>query len=438
MDFFQHHSFRPVAELSLYTDYLLWGENAYGYHLTNLIIHLLCSLFLYRFSHIFLKRYSHLPVYHIQTSSLIAAGAFLIYAFHSEAILWILGRAASLCTLFFLISITCWLKKEIHITYFLLSLLFFMAGLLTYEAIWIMPVLVSAIHLYERIKNKIEKKQTIFLACFIILFIVYLLIRYFILGEFVSSYELKGLQGNFLSNIFLNYNRLLARSFLPPMYSSLLFGACYALLIFFSVFLLIKKRKQNFLSQPFLLLLFMFLSSLIPFVFFGIDTHTTESERFLYLPSALLCIYIGSLFATGKLPKTVVYSILIFIFLYHSFFAFSNSRDHRIAGAIAKEVLQKIRPFMQEHKIIEIHHLPIQLNGAPIFRKGFQEAAAWLYQADTGRIIIHNTAPLTSGPGYFDDLFSPASHLSIHATQKENDTVIVDIIPDEKFFHYVK
>src|SRR3954447_700419 len=46
-EFFQRNSLRPVSDILLSFDIFLWGKNAFGFHLTALIIHLLCSLSLF-------------------------------------------------------------------------------------------------------------------------------------------------------------------------------------------------------------------------------------------------------------------------------------------------------------------------------------------------------------------------------------------------------
>src|SRR5439155_23733708 len=45
-DLFRNHSahYRPVQTLSLMVDYALWGLNPFGYHLTNVLLHLGCVL----------------------------------------------------------------------------------------------------------------------------------------------------------------------------------------------------------------------------------------------------------------------------------------------------------------------------------------------------------------------------------------------------------
>ena len=46
-ELFQRNSLRPVHDILLSSEVFLWEKNAFGFHLTALIIHLLCSLCLF-------------------------------------------------------------------------------------------------------------------------------------------------------------------------------------------------------------------------------------------------------------------------------------------------------------------------------------------------------------------------------------------------------
>jgi len=76
---------RPIAALSFLIDGRLWGGTAAGYHLTNLLLHITCSLVVMLTARDVLKR-GWLPA--------VAAGAlFAAHPGHVEAVTWITGRA---------------------------------------------------------------------------------------------------------------------------------------------------------------------------------------------------------------------------------------------------------------------------------------------------------------------------------------------------------
>jgi hypothetical protein len=52
----QRNSIRPVNDISLFLDSIIWHNNAAGYHLTNLLIHCIDSFLVYKLALIFLKK----------------------------------------------------------------------------------------------------------------------------------------------------------------------------------------------------------------------------------------------------------------------------------------------------------------------------------------------------------------------------------------------
>ena len=75
--------YRPLGELTFAVDYRLWRLNPFGYHLTNLLLHLLCALLTWRL----VRRLSDAP-----GVALTVATLFAIHPVHTEAVLWISGR----------------------------------------------------------------------------------------------------------------------------------------------------------------------------------------------------------------------------------------------------------------------------------------------------------------------------------------------------------
>ncbi|MDD3275238.1 MAG: hypothetical protein PHN16_05755, partial [Candidatus Omnitrophica bacterium] len=79
--------YRPLQVFTYLIDYSLWGLNPFGYHLTNLILHILAALTVYRFvKELFCRR----------TLALFAGILFLAHPAQVEAVSYISGRADSL------------------------------------------------------------------------------------------------------------------------------------------------------------------------------------------------------------------------------------------------------------------------------------------------------------------------------------------------------
>jgi protein O-mannosyl-transferase len=104
LDSFSAH-YRPVQTLSFMVDYLLWAGNTYGFHLTNVLLHVASGVLLYRLLE---KLFISLRRGEMNSRSNVvgSAAAFLVallwmvHPVHSAAVDYISGRADSLAFLF--------------------------------------------------------------------------------------------------------------------------------------------------------------------------------------------------------------------------------------------------------------------------------------------------------------------------------------------------
>jgi hypothetical protein len=95
--------YRPLITLLYRLDWALWGLNPAGYHLTNLVWHLLATFLIYRLA--------------LQTTGrLVAAWAgamlFAVLPAHAEAIGWIQGRVDLVSTTFTLLALLALLRAR--------------------------------------------------------------------------------------------------------------------------------------------------------------------------------------------------------------------------------------------------------------------------------------------------------------------------------------
>jgi hypothetical protein len=436
-ELFQRNSLRPVNNIFLSLDIFLWGKNVSGFHSMSLFIHLLCALCLFRVTDTLLMRYQATDRLKARQACFLATGLFLIYAFHSETVLWILGSGAALCTLFFLLSIGCYLLKEKSFYFFLASLIFFQIGLFTYEAIWIAPLFIICFYVLDiMLLKKSWKKEFIWMFVYVISFVVYLAVRFNITGNVANEYELGKNTNISIAGLFLNYNTLLARSFIPSLQSSILFLIFYGAVIVLLLFYILKKRKT--VNKTFSIsLASLFLVSLLPYIFLGIDTHTRESERFLYLPSTVLCILIAYAIIKANLSYKLLTSVCIFIFLYNAIFIYLNRRDYNVASVISKSIYYHANIATQSSEIVTVNNLPEQFNGVPIFREGFKEGLVWLFSTDTSKIKISNTPMLISNAAYLKNFLKEDFIMNIKVKKDTDKDASLTFEPDTNYFTFL-
>ncbi|MFP5040731.1 hypothetical protein [Parasediminibacterium sp. JCM 36343] len=434
---FQHHSFRPVHDLLLCVEYKWWGINALGYHLIQWGIHAACSLLIYPFAFALFSQYSNLVYKRIVLASLFSAALFSVYAFHSESVLWLLGSGASLATVFFLLSAVTYIKRREGLLYFILSLLCFQIGLFTYEAIWAAPLFVFLLS-WASVNNKTTqwKKEWVYSAIYFASFFANLVLRKIILGELGGSY---GDDQLFVCNIKkLTYNGLclFTRSFVPPSISAPVFMGCLALAI---IVLFVVCRKIYLLKSFDSLLGILFISfccALLPVITLGISTHSRESERFLYLPSVFLCmLMVYSLLKMALSPlKLSVY--LVGLLLYNSYFTYTNARDYGVAGSISKTFYAHFASEKGNKDTIILTNFPRQFRGLPLFRVGFKEGIAWLYQIDTSKIYIPAEQEIQAKPAYSFALAKKDFRFNVAENKLANKKELT-LVFDSSYFYMV-
>lgn len=392
------HSFRPLSDASLLLDYKLWGMNAEGFHVTNYVLHFACAFCVYHvLKELLALRYNDVLLSNL---SLACSLFFLFYPFHSEAVFWIVGRGAVLCTLFGLLCLLFFIKKEENRFYYLLSLFSFALSLLSYEEAWVIPIIITVLACVFSKQNKTKRILQVSLFWFV--FLLYLIGRFYFTQNLIGTpYGSERMMNFNLLFLARNFVVFVFRSFVPPLQSSIVFAsACAVVALFLAIILFFNKKKINFallISSAF------FLISLIPVLPLGIDTHDTESERFLYFPSAFFVLFLAQLFVVISERKyKTIYGLLLMeiIPLWLSYDSFEKSSD------VEKQTVSAIQKIRSADTLFT-QQLPDQYKGAFIFRNGFTS----MVKLETDNAIKHVEILSTS------ELFQPSKNYSLEEIQ---------------------
>jgi len=126
--------YRPIQALTFMVDYHIWGKRPFGYHLTNMLLHLANAMLLYVLIAPIASR----------RAAIIASLLFVAHPLQTEAITYISGRADPLALCFLLVALLCYRKAWAHPgagLWRLASLAAFFLALLSKEMALIFPAL---------------------------------------------------------------------------------------------------------------------------------------------------------------------------------------------------------------------------------------------------------------------------------------------------------
>ncbi|BFN37126.1 hypothetical protein [Fidelibacter multiformis] len=185
---------RPVAQLTFALNYHFHELDVWGYHLVNLIIHIINALLVFWLVLQILNRLKEQKRISLQDPEIlfVAFSTGLLFAVHpvqTQAVTYIVQRMASLATLFYLLAVNCFLKgrsllskKKFAWIWFVLSGLSGLLGLFTKQIVFTFPIMILMLEwiLYEDIGSFLKKHQkkaiiigVIFLSFLLILPLVY-------------------------------------------------------------------------------------------------------------------------------------------------------------------------------------------------------------------------------------------------------------------------
>lgn len=389
--FFQTNSVRPMHELLVRLDLLLYGKHAYGYHITALLLHFLVCIQLFDVSFLIQANWLKFEKQQAIKASLLAVALFLLYPQNSESYAWILGRTPVLSTVFFLLTLRIFFMNSYKWSTYIIGFICLAATLFTYEQSILMPLLLLWVSLTSKEKNS---KQVVYVVMLFIMSATYIIIRKIITKEVVGAYEGSSYLSLNILNLSGNLFRLATRLFLNPASNvAYLFGLIILGLLVTSIFFLFKneaniKRRAFIFFSAAVLLLF------IPVLSLGLSIHSFESGRYLYLPSVFLMMGISIAAVRVYEHNTSYRKACLILFLFVSAYWLSGkvkaSQDYKAASAYAKKTNEAVLDhFTVSSDTLHIDTLQLSVHRLPVFRLGFKTGIKWLNNnIDTNKIVV--------------------------------------------------
>jgi len=276
--------YRPLQNLFLYFDYSLWKENPVGYHLTNILFHILSAFLIY----LLIK-----CIFNRKAIAFLVSFLFLVHPVNSTVVNYISSRADSQSAMFTLLALFLFIKytaRSGSAAYLWISLFSFIAALLSKELAIILPfLLLFAMPLVSGPKISVLKKTIPF---FIILG-VYIALRATVLSFSNTLHVTSPSLYIRLSTTCESFVRLIGTLFAPlqihiekrlPLSKGLLDPATFASLVVWIALAVFMIRIRKHCKMCFWGLVWFFVT-LIPMANI-VPINTTLADHWLYIPCA--------------------------------------------------------------------------------------------------------------------------------------------------------
>jgi len=358
-------SYRPVTTLSHMLEYAIWKLDPVGYHIDNMLLHILCAILLYIF------------VFLVLNNAAIAFWSgliFVIHPIHAEVVNIVSFREDILVGIFALFSLITYIlyKRQSYSKrsmFYGLSVLSFSLALFSKEMAITIPALIILYDLYFEYKGELKYVFINFMSRylgFVIVSIFYLYVNFIFFANPEGGAAAEYMGGNLYTNMLtmaVVFSDYIASFWLPlsakiiPVYyfpvmttffnRQVILAVGLIIMFFILAFKLIKKsRSVSFFIFWFFLTLLP-VSNIIPLV-------NPMAYRYVYFPVIGFCVVSGIILRQLEGSKTLkmispnlyrilqitIVALLIVITIPHNIF-------YRNRFTYAKEAL---RSFPKNHQ----------------------------------------------------------------------------------------
>ncbi len=184
--------YRPLLLVSFIFDYHIWKLDAFGYHLTNILLHCGNAILCFALLLVLLR------------NDFVALMGSLLFALHPvqvEAVTWVSGRNDTLLCFFILLMVLSYVlyrqSTPSRIKYFVLSMISFALAIFTKEPamffLLILPLYDLCCTQPLKLRQRYSSRRFLFgLLVPVFISAIYLVIRLNVLGEFIGAEKLYG------------------------------------------------------------------------------------------------------------------------------------------------------------------------------------------------------------------------------------------------------
>lgn len=299
--------YRPLIGLTYLLNYSVWFDKPFGYHITNMLFHAANALLLYFITN---------KIFKSATTAFLSSMLFAVHPIHTESVSWISGRTDVAAATFIFLSVLAHIefKEKNNKKAVIPAALFFALAVFSKEIAIGMIIVFAMYDLFMSGQKKLEPLPYI---CYGALIVLYLTMRQAYLDNAVVKMSFKPF-AEILTIFFSSIAFYLYKFFYPfglSLYISEipykpLFLIAGVILFVILIWLFIKKRSISlFLSAS-------FLAAIMPSIFGALTTVLSPpfAERYLYLPSAFLCI--GAAYSISRFERYGKYFIILVLIVF--------------------------------------------------------------------------------------------------------------------------
>ncbi|CAN5189416.1 tetratricopeptide repeat protein [soil metagenome] len=284
--------YRPMLAVTFLFDTVAGNGGTFCFHLTNILLHISCSLLVFRF---------FLSLNLGKTVAFFSALIFAVHPVNIHAVAWIPGRNDSLLTMFTLLSCICLLRylKENKLYWILLHVLFFTCTLFTKESAIVLPVIYLILIFFFAKKNNFRFVLSICIA-WLILAVGWFLLRNHIVGYLLStpSDGITNTLIRFISSLLLHTGKIILpveQSVFPLLQNTSLWPFIIVLMLTLLLFLKFGVRDKQI---ALLGLIWFFILIALPAWYGSANIFGEQYEHRDYTPLAGALLFLSQL----KLP----------------------------------------------------------------------------------------------------------------------------------------
>ncbi len=367
---------RPAGLLSWKANYMLYGYEPGGYYLTNILLHIGCTLLAAAFT----TRLSG-----SKTAGLAAGLLFALHPSHSEAVCFLSGRYDLLCAFFYLSAFLSYMDyaegRRGGRAYLCLAVLFWVTAILSKEMALSLPI---ALTLYELYFNRGPGRDTKRIICglspFILILPVYFVLRYKVfhgMGGYADAsggslhasvpsaqYLLQNIH-SYVTTLVFGINEAYPKDFTAC--RTAILTACLGGLALF-----IFRKSRHWRPAVFLSLLIVV--SVLPVAGISPVYPDLLGARYMYLPSVFFAGLAGVVLTSweggkGYLKPVLAVCLTALTLCYFSLIK-TNNEVWVAASGISKSIPDKFHELytdLPKDADMTFYNIPAKLLGSPIY-----------------------------------------------------------------------